>query len=81
MHLKIEKLVRLWRFKKQIHDIRTEKTLFGKEVCLRFSVIMCVHSQTHMAIALLMVAGSDQFITLFMYATICPVQSSRSATG
>lgn len=55
--------------------------MFGKEACLRFSVIMCAHSQTNMAIALLTVAGSDQFITLFMYATVWPVQTTRSATG
>lgn len=59
MHLKIEKLVRHWRFKKQIQGIRTAKTMFGKEACLRFSVIMYAHSQTNMAIALLTVAGSD----------------------
>lgn len=46
--------------------------MFGKEACLRFSVIMYALPQTHVAIALLTVAGSDQFITLFMYATVWP---------
>lgn len=81
VHSKTKELVRHWRFKKQIHDTRTTKTMFVKETCLRFSVIMCVYSQTHMAIALVLIAISDQFRTLFMYTSEWPMLSTRSATG
>lgn len=55
--------------------------MFPKKTYQRFSVIMCVHLQTHMAIALGMIARSDQFRILFMYSMDWPMLMAIQLCG